>query len=329
MGIDAVLLLRVKSRELFRDCFERLGLPASCLDPLDDGAVLLATMEPFGADRAAATLELRTFLARAFGTALQEVHDDPRGVLAFPDACEPRARSYDGVAAEIAGAGVWLPLAPPSQAELLERMTSMLSEVDGLLELSPDAGGTAPGGTAPGGTAPGGAGAGAAGARRKDTKATAAADARELDAELQRLGHESLDAMVSSAAKRIGDDVSFACLLVQAKRAPDATRPDGVNAIHALPDGTWIVVTTRLSSATEMIALSLGEEWKPWLLEHADPRGVCVFSANHLARALASGDYEASVRAIEASGPATWVRPTTVEELIAQRSERAQRFLDG
>jgi hypothetical protein len=304
MGIDAVVLLHVKSKKPFREGFERLGLPASCLDPLDDDAVLLSTLEPFGADRAATTFELRTLLARTFGTTLEEIHDDPRGVLAFPDVCEPSARTYEGVAAEVGGAGVWLPLEPPSHAEMLERMTAMLSDVDALV-------------------------APPAGAEGKDTRAIAAADARELEVELKRLGHESLDAMVSSVAMRAGDDVSFACLLVQAQRAPDAEPPDGVNAIHRLADGTWVVVTTRLSIATESIAVSLGEEWKPWLVEHTDPRGVCVFSATRLPLVRACSAYEASLRALEEIGRAAWVRPTTVEELIAQRSARAQKFLDG
>jgi hypothetical protein len=292
MGIDAVLLLRVNSRAALAERFARMGLPDACLDPLDDGSVLLSTMQAFGS-----AFELRVVLAHAFAGALEEIHDDPRGVLAFPDVCEPRARTYEGIVAEVGAAGVWLPLEPPSQEEMLARMASMLEEVDELV-LKPNP-------------------------TQRD--ATAAADARELDAELKRLGHESLDAMVSSVATRAGDDVSFACLLVQAKREPALTGVDGVNAAHRLPDGTWAVVTTRLSTATDMIALSLGEEWKPWLAEHGDTRGVLVFPATQLPRVLACDSYEAAVAAVEG----TWVHPTTAQELIAERGSRARKFLAG
>ncbi len=292
MGIDAVFLLQVKSKPAFRDAFARMGLPDACLDPLDDGTVLLSTMQAYGS-----AFELRTMLAHAFGGALEEMHDDARGVLAFPDVCEPKARSYEAIVAEIGAAGVWLPLEAPTQEEMLARMASMLEEVDELV------------------------------LRPTPTKmdVTAAQDKQELEAELKRLGHESLEAMLSSVATRAGDDVSFACLLVQAKREPDAELRD-VNATHRLADGTWVLVTMRLSTATELIGLSLGEEWKPWLAEHSDTRGVLVFSATHLSRVLACSDYDAAVTAAEAS-TATWVHPMTAGELIAARGSRAQKFL--
>jgi hypothetical protein len=294
MGIDAVLLLRVNSKAAFAERFARMGLPDACLDPLDDGSVLLSVMQAFGS-----AFELRVVLAHAFAGALEEIHDDPRGLLAFPDVCEPRARTYEGIVAEVGAAGVWLPLEPPSQEEMLARMASMLDEVDELVQRpSPT-----------------------------NTDAIAAADARELAAELKRLGHESLDAMVSRVATRAGDDVSFACV-VQAKREPALAGGNAVNAVHRLTDGAWVVVTTSLSTAADMIALSLGEEWKPWLAEHDDARGVLVFSATHLPRVLACDSYEAAVTA--AGSTATWVHPTTAQELIAARGARARKFLaDG
>ena len=47
-------------------------------------------------------------LRRVLGSLL-DAHDDPRGILFFPDTCEPRAKSYDAVVREVEGAGVWAP----------------------------------------------------------------------------------------------------------------------------------------------------------------------------------------------------------------------------
>jgi hypothetical protein len=174
MGIDAVFLLRVNSKAVFRECFARMGLPDACLDPLDDGTVLLSTMQTYGS-----AFELRTILAHAFGGALADVHDDPRGVLAFPDVCEPKARSYDAIVAEIGSAGVWLPLDPPSQEEMLARMASMLEEVDELV-LRPTP---------------------------TKTDVTAAQDKRELDAELHQHGPETRDGLQAREAHRGGNVV--------------------------------------------------------------------------------------------------------------------------
>jgi hypothetical protein len=100
VGIDAVALLRIARLKAPRT---RFGAELPVQHRKD--ATLLHTLDRFdgvGADERAWSLR------QLLGPELDR-HDDPRGILVFPDLCEPKARSYEALVAEIADAGVWAP----------------------------------------------------------------------------------------------------------------------------------------------------------------------------------------------------------------------------
>mgnify|MGYP007051654439 CR=1 FL=1 len=110
MSADAVALFRPKDPAKLRpfldlddETEESDGLYAELLD---DGAVLVHTFQPFEVFEQSPS-EAREWLAQ-FGDALPDVHDDPRGLLFFPDSIEPEGSSYDAVVTEIGDAGVWI-----------------------------------------------------------------------------------------------------------------------------------------------------------------------------------------------------------------------------
>src|SRR5690348_5107163 len=110
MGIDAVCVLKLKKngRKLLKQRLEAAGVSLSCLKPLEKSAVLFSTFLRFG-DAAKEPAELHAHLSALFGNDLARIHDDARGVLVFPDACEPRGRTYAAVVSEVEAAGVWIP----------------------------------------------------------------------------------------------------------------------------------------------------------------------------------------------------------------------------
>ncbi|HVH42715.1 MAG TPA: hypothetical protein VM925_10240, partial [Labilithrix sp.] len=76
-------------------------------EALDDGSMLVHTFQPYAAFEASPAAG-REWLSQ-FGEALSDVHDDPRGLLFFPDFIEPEGRTYDAVVAEVEGEGIWIP----------------------------------------------------------------------------------------------------------------------------------------------------------------------------------------------------------------------------
>lgn len=110
MSADAVALFRPKDPakltpflDLDDETEESDGLYA---ERLDDGAVLVHTFQPFEVFEQNPD-EAREWLA-LFGDALPDVHDDPRGLLFFPDSIEPEGTTYEAVAAEVGDEGVWI-----------------------------------------------------------------------------------------------------------------------------------------------------------------------------------------------------------------------------
>src|SRR6188474_379904 len=100
MGIDAVALLRISG----------LGAPRTPLGTEHyvehrGDATLLHTMNRF---EGAAPDEHALALRELLGAAL-DAHDDPRGILFFPDVCEPKGADYEAIASAVARAGVWAP----------------------------------------------------------------------------------------------------------------------------------------------------------------------------------------------------------------------------
>lgn len=99
--------------DLDEDSEESDGIYA---EKLDDGTYLVHTFQPFAVflgnpDEALNWLE-------QFGDALDDCHDDPRGLLFFPDDLEPDGTTYDAIVAEVADKGLFVPL-------LLEPMLPM------------------------------------------------------------------------------------------------------------------------------------------------------------------------------------------------------------
>jgi hypothetical protein len=276
MGIDAVALLRVRPRETLR---ERLvaarGAPPT-LAPLDDGSVLWSTHVRFGT-ASRDQLALRAMLTHLCGDDPAPIHDDPRGVLFFPDVAEPRARSYDGVVAEVEGAGVWIPAAPLSPEELERFEADFMAEVNRLL-------------------------------------ADPGALQAEMTARLQRaqsvlLGPVDLQHVAVEGLKTRGLDLSAgvsACVLIN-RHQPLPTPLAGANQVHALPDGAQVIVTTRFASDRAMVAEQLGAEHASWLDGHSDGRGVLLFGDKLLDEVLSSVTYDEAVRKVGKRG--RWIKP--------------------
>ena len=100
MGIDAVALLRVSGLGAPRT---RVGTEHHVEHRGD--ATLLHTMNRF---EGAAPDEHALALRELLGAAL-DAHDDPRGILFFPDVCEPAGDDYEAIARAVGRAGVWAP----------------------------------------------------------------------------------------------------------------------------------------------------------------------------------------------------------------------------
>src|SRR5689334_16015608 len=94
MGIDAVALLRIARLPAPKTSFG-----AEYLVQHRGDASLLHTFVGF---EGTALDEHALNVRRILGDAL-DAHDDPRGLLIFPDVAEPRGRSYDAIVAELGG----------------------------------------------------------------------------------------------------------------------------------------------------------------------------------------------------------------------------------
>lgn len=103
-------------------------------EALEDGSFLLHTFQPF-ALFAESPHVAHAWLAQ-FGEALDEVHDDPRGVLFFPDSIEHDATTYAGVIAEVAEEGVWVSLAAEIAPDDLAALLPPGIDMDALRSLA-------------------------------------------------------------------------------------------------------------------------------------------------------------------------------------------------
>lgn len=119
---DAVALFRPRIREkltpfldLDDESDESDGLYA---EALADGSFLVHTFQPFSAfeDDPDEVLE---WLSQ-FGDAFADIHDDPRGLLVFPDTLEPDAQSYEQVVAAVEHDGIWITNEQNALAPLME-----------------------------------------------------------------------------------------------------------------------------------------------------------------------------------------------------------------
>jgi hypothetical protein len=128
MGIDAVALLRPKRPGLLRGVLDPEN---DSVDVLDDGSLLLSTFVRYG------DIERDVDAGRAiltgYGQALVDARDDPRGVLFFPDVCEPRGRTYAAVVAESESAGTWVPARILTDDEREARAAQMTADVNAMV----------------------------------------------------------------------------------------------------------------------------------------------------------------------------------------------------
>jgi len=113
MSADAVVVFRPKDPAKLRpyldlDESEEEESDGIYAEALDDGAMLVFTFQPFEVFEQHPD-EAQNWLAQ-FGDALPDVHDDPRGLLFFPDTCEPESTTYDAVVTEVGDRGVWIPV---------------------------------------------------------------------------------------------------------------------------------------------------------------------------------------------------------------------------
>jgi len=118
---DAVALFRPRRVEALKpfldlddESEESEGIYA---EALEDGSFLLHTFQPF-ALFAESDDVAHTWLEQ-FGEARGEVHDDPRGILFFPDSIEPEVSTYAGVVEEAGEEGVWVAVEPELDANAL------------------------------------------------------------------------------------------------------------------------------------------------------------------------------------------------------------------
>lgn len=291
MGIDAVALLRPRSRELLGRCLEQAELPPGSITPLEDGAALWSTFVRFpGTGR---TTELRVLLREVFGADLPALHDDPRGLFLFPDVCEPRGRSYDAVLAELEGVGVWLPTEPIPEQEVEAWRSRISTSVEHLIALSTHGTPLPP--------------EMAELERILSEKAGRLGElAREIGA--GEGGELDVSSLVGRAAEALGADAAVApelvpgCLLV---RGPVAARPD-LNGVESLEDGSCVLHTTRLATEPDAFALELGAH-PEWTAGHDDERGVLLFDRAHIADVLGCRSYDAAVETL--AGRSRWIRP--------------------
>jgi hypothetical protein len=150
---DAVVVLHPIHREallpfldLDEDSEDSEGIYA---EELEDGSFLLYTFQPY-ALFAENVGEAHTWLAQ-LGDDLALMHDDPRGVMFFPDTLEPEAQTYDAVVAEVAGEGMFVPcaLAPAGLAEAVAGIDPKLLQAFADQLLGGASGGGEGGGGAP------------------------------------------------------------------------------------------------------------------------------------------------------------------------------------
>lgn len=121
MSVDAVAVL--KMREGGRALLEaRLGqgdLRGNAFEARGTDAVLWATLQRFPRSPAEERV-IAGVLSTTLGDDLDRIHADARGVLLFPDVCQPRARTYDGIVTEVGSAGRWIKPLPAAKREASE-----------------------------------------------------------------------------------------------------------------------------------------------------------------------------------------------------------------
>lgn len=268
MSTDAIALLRPRDfhalepfLDLDDDSEESDGLYA---DVLADGAVLVHTFQPFEAF-AAQPAEGRAWLAQ-FGESLPLVHDDPRGVLFFPDDLEPDATSYEAVVDAASSGGVWIEASAPGEpaagGDLLEKLAASLQF----------------------------------GASPHDLASAVSAMQKSV---FEALGLGGLGG-AGALGEGDGDDEEGLVVLLRAGAPLAAFDLDGfvLGDVAALEDGTVVVPTVYTPLARELVALRLAEDFGALAAEPVDPRGVPACTTSDLDAVAEARTYDDALRAL-------------------------------
>ena len=299
MGTDAIALIRPSTPSAVRGVFDP---EIDSIEVLDDGALLWSTFVRFRMIQEDAD-EGRALLT-PYGSALIDAHQDPRGILFFPDVIETRGRTYDEVVSSVGEAGVWVPAQVLTEAELSQRQARLLADVDAI--------------------------------QRAVATGPAAIEALELDGTEPSL-EEQVDKMASTlqassaVLERFARSFAEGCVgcLLQfpaGRSTPAAELDDAtLSAKRRLGDGTIALLTTRVDD--EMIALQLAEELKPYTSEHRDPRGVPTFRARDLEELTNLTGYEETLTYL--GDRVTFVQPTSHDQLEAARKAKLREYLDS
>lgn len=291
MSADAIALLRPKNPEALRpfldldDGDESDGLYA---EELDDGAFLVHTFQPFAVFQADVD-EGRVWLAQLVtGTkeGLSEVHDDPRGVLFFPDADAPEAETYDAIVSELEGKGVWIPALPLTREEATARKAALARDLAEAHRMV----------------------AALTGGEVLETPKSVALGDDHGDDELGAMHAlaknflaENPDGATSFGAAKMLEDVqkklmaAFGIaggglaedtgenlvLLVRRKTELDIDEDDVEDAFR-LDDGSIALHTYVPVASRSALVAELAGPRAAWVAEHDDPRGVPTFESVHL-----------------------------------------------
>lgn len=97
------------------------------VDVLYDGAVLYRT------GMAYPPMTFDELIARAwltgFGDDLEDLHDDPRGVLFFPDTLRVKGSTYREIVREVSYAGIWVQASTLSLEEQYEQHMALTMDI--------------------------------------------------------------------------------------------------------------------------------------------------------------------------------------------------------
>jgi hypothetical protein len=293
MGIDAVAILHPKDPKKIRAHIDPHE-PGTLLVPLEDGTILFHSFMRFGSlENEPGTV--RQWLEQTFGKDLPLVHDDPRGVLVFPDICEPRAQKYDALVKEVESAGFWVPLDDSATAvghaekaratqkaardSFNESSASFLAKIEDLMKRNVDP------------------------------------SAPEAQALLGELG-----ALTGGFVIREG--VAVRCVLVK-RKTPLVVR-EQVNEVATLPDSSTAIFTVDMGDLDDF-SWRLAQYYSHWLDEHVDKRGVPTFPSDAFKRVRLAKSYE---DALELLGEkVTFIRPKGSDEREVERKAKLDAVL--
>ena len=125
MTPNAVALLRPRSLDTLSAHLD--PDEARMVDFLYDGAVLYRT------GMAYPPMTFDELIARAwltgFGDDLEDLHDDPRGVLFFPDTLRLKGSTYREIVREVSYAGIWVQASTLSMEEQYEQHVALTMDI--------------------------------------------------------------------------------------------------------------------------------------------------------------------------------------------------------